>query len=189
MDLPTTELCHALLLKQGEVMEQMLSRIAELEARLSQNSNNSSRPPSSDGLSKKPAFPRSSGGKRGGQPGHQGNTLKMVETADQIVVHPVADVCDCGSSLSDVVGQVSSKRQVFDLPPPALVVTQHQCEEKTCPSCSKLHQSSFPLGVSAPVQYGSGVKALVSLLSVGHNMPAGGIKSLFADVFGYSINE
>lgn len=166
-----------------------LGEIAALKAQLSQNSSNSSRPPSSDGLSKKPAFPRSSGGKRGGQPGHRGNTLKMVGAADQIVVHSVADVCDCGSSLSDVAGQVLSKRQVFDLPLPALVVTQHQCEEKTCPSCGKLHQSNFPLAVSAPVQYGSRVKALVSLLSVGHNMPVGGIKSLFTDVFGYSLNE
>ena len=184
MDLPTTiELCHELLLKQGGIIEEMLSRIAELEARLSQNSSNSSRPPSSDGLSKQPAFPRSLRGKRGGQPGHRGNTLKMVEMADQRVVHSVGNVCECGSSLSDVVGQVGSKRQVFDLPPQRLIVTEHQCQKKTCPSCGKLHQSDFPAGVNAPVQYGGRVKALVSLLSVGHNMPVGGHRGAASRVY------
>jgi transposase len=91
--------------------------------------------------------------------------------------------------MSDVVGQVGGKRQVFDLPPQALVVTEHRCEEKRCPTCGKAHQGSFPIEVSAPVQYGRGVKALMGLLSVGHNMPVGGIKSLFADLFGYALNE
>ncbi len=171
-----------------------MREIAELKARLSQNSSNSSRPPSSEGLMKKPArrtaaFPRSSGGKRGGQKGNRGDTLKMVEQADKVVLHPVADVCCCGRRLSDVAGQVNAKRQVFDLPPQALIVTQHQCEEKVCPSCGQVHQGSFPSEVAAPVQYGRGVKALVSLLSVGHHMPVGGIKSLFADLFGYALNE
>ena len=78
---------------------------------------------------------------------------------------------------------------MFDLPPQALVVTEHQIEGKICPGCGQLHQGSFPQAVSAPVQYGGRVKALVSLLSVGHNVPVGGIKGLFADLFGYALNE
>lgn len=171
-------------------LEIAMGKIADLEARLSQNSSNSSLPPSSDGLSKKPAFPRSLGGKRGGQKGHRGDTLKMVEQADVVIKHHVTAVtCYCGSSLADIAGQVRSKRQVFDLPPQALVVTQHECEEKICAGCGKLHQGNFPHEIVAPVQYGRGVKALVSLLSVGHNLPVGGIKALFADLFGYPLNE
>ena len=166
-----------------------LSRIAELEAMLGQNSRNSSRPPSSDGLAKQPAFPRSSGKRRGGQPGHRGDTLRMVGQADQVVLHKVADVCQCGNALSEVSGQLTAKRQVFDLPPQALVVTEHRTECKACPGCGKVHQGVFPEDVSAPVQYGHKVKALVSLLSVGHNMPTGAIKSLFTDLFGYALNE
>jgi len=61
-----------------------ISRIVELEAQLKTNSSNSSKPPSSDGLKKKPAFPRKKGGRRGGKPGHKGNTLKMVEEPDTL---------------------------------------------------------------------------------------------------------
>lgn len=166
-----------------------LRRISDLEMRLSQNSRNSSRPPSSDGLTKKPAFPRSSGGKQGGQKGHRGDTLKMVGQVNKVVVHRVEGICCCGSSLSDVAAQISSRRQVFDLPPQALIVTEHQCETKVCTTCGQAHQGTFPHDISAPVQYGKGIKALVSLLSVGHNMSVGGIKSLFTDLFGYSLNE
>ena len=101
-------------------LQAALRRIADLEARLAQNSRNSSRPPSSDGLSKQPAFPRSSGKRHGGQPGHRGDTLQMVAQADQVVLHKVADVCQCGNALSEVSGQVTAKRQVFDLPPQAI---------------------------------------------------------------------
>ena len=170
-------------------LQAALRRIADLEARLAQNSRNSSRPPSSDGLSKQPAFPRSSGKRRGGQPGHRGDTLQMVAQADQVVLHKVADVCQCGNALSEVSGQVTAKRQVFDLPPQALVVTEHRTERKECPGCGKVHQGAFPEDVLAPVQYGSSVKALVSLLSVGHHMSVGSIKSLFTDLFGYALNE
>lgn len=170
-------------------LQAALRKIADLEVRLAQNSDNSSRPPSSDGLTKKPAFPRSSGKRRGGQSGHRGDTLQMVAQADRVVFHPVADVCQCGNALSEVNGQVTAKRQVFDLPPQALIVTEHRIEGKVCNGCGCVHQGTFPDHVSAPVQYGDSVKALVSLLSVGHNMPVGGIKSLFADLFGYALNE
>lgn len=167
-----------------------LHRIAELEVLLGQNSRNSSRPPSSDGIKKQPAFPRSSGKRPGGQKGHRGDTLKMVVQADQVVLHRVASVvCSCGHHLCRTVGQVSSRRQVFDLPTQSLLVTEHQRERKVCPCCGQVHQGSFPEAVTAPVQYGHRVKALVSLLSVGHHLSVGSIKSLFADLFGYALNE
>ena len=57
----------------------------ELKARLNQNSSNSSKPPSSDYYNRKPAFPKVSKGKKGGQPGHKGNTLKQIDNPDKIV--------------------------------------------------------------------------------------------------------
>jgi hypothetical protein len=57
---------------------------------LNQNSQNSNKPPSSDGLTKKttqPAIPKEKGKWSGGQHGHTGNTLKMVEVADLKIVH------------------------------------------------------------------------------------------------------
>ena len=59
--------------------------IAELKSRLNSNSRNSSRPPSSDGYKKKPAFPRQKKGKQGGQEGHSGGTLHQTDQPDYIV--------------------------------------------------------------------------------------------------------
>ncbi|MCB0541043.1 MAG: hypothetical protein KDE33_26275, partial [Bacteroidetes bacterium] len=84
--------CHKLILAQQETIlhllkhaqriEQLEARVKELEAQLKQNSDNSHRPPSSDGLRKKPALPRPKGKKRGGQAGHKGKTLEMVQNPD-----------------------------------------------------------------------------------------------------------
>jgi len=66
---------------------ELKTRIVELEARINSNSRNSSKPPSSDGYQKKPAFPRKKKGKQGGQQGHKGRTLRQVEHPDKIVQH------------------------------------------------------------------------------------------------------
>lgn len=74
-------------------VEELTARVAELEAQLGQNSHNSSKPPSSDGL-EKPApkslrrkSRRKSGRKPGGQAGHQGDTLRQVSDPDTVVRH------------------------------------------------------------------------------------------------------
>ena len=58
---------------------------SELKSRINSNSKNSSRPPSSDGYQKKPAFPKNIKGKQGGQSGHKGRTLHQVDNPDKIV--------------------------------------------------------------------------------------------------------
>ena len=67
---------------------------AELRSRLNLNSKNSHKPPSSDGLTKKPGLPKGPAKKSGGQFGHKGRTLKMVETPDNIIRHHVVRVVE-----------------------------------------------------------------------------------------------
>jgi transposase len=106
-----------------------------VEDRLSKNSSNSGKPPSTDGY-EKPA-PKSrrkrSGKKSGGQKGHEGHTLKMVEKPDEIMVHPVESCAHCRKSLKKVEAVGVEKRQVLDLPEVRLVATEHQAEIKICP--------------------------------------------------------
>ena len=78
------------------------AEIAALRAKLGTNSSNSSKPPSSDGPDVKPR-PRSqraaTGRKSGGQPGHEGHTLRLVEEPDEIKMHTPACCQACGQSV------------------------------------------------------------------------------------------
>ncbi len=167
---------------------ELKSKVTELEARLNSNSRNSSKPPSSDGYQKKPAFPRKKKGKKGGQQGHQGRTLRQVEHPDKTVKHQPGP-CDCGHEFSDEELSVAETRQVFDLPQSRLEVISHELLKGKCPVCGKWHKGVAPEGVNAPVQYGQGVKALTTLLNVDYRIPFKKIQFLFSDLFGYAINE
>lgn len=71
-----------MVVRQAERIDQLEAEVAELKRRLGQNSRNSSRPPSSDSPFTKPApksLRRKSGKNPGGQPGHPGSTLALVE--------------------------------------------------------------------------------------------------------------
>ena len=95
-----------------EVSEQ---RVKELEDQLAKNSRNSSRPPSSDGLKKpKPKSLRKKGQRKsGGQPGHQGHTLKPVDKPDHTAVHRVQECAACQRSLADHEPDRVEHRQVW----------------------------------------------------------------------------
>ncbi|WP_193786612.1 DUF6444 domain-containing protein, partial [Legionella worsleiensis] len=128
-----------------KVIQQQAARIAEMEKRLNKNSSNSSKPPSSDGLGKPPrttSLRENGKHNSGGQKGHQGKTLKQIESPDIIKKHAVLTCSDCHSSLtsSPVIGIM--KRQVFDIPPPKIEVTEHQAEVKYC-ACIRNHPFIF----------------------------------------------
>ena len=165
-------------------------RVQYLEKQLARNSRNSSKPPSSDGF-KKPA-PKSlrKKGKRksGGQPGHMGHTLKMVETPDHVVMHEIINCTVCGRSLQNQLPDDIEKRQVYDLPPVKPVVTEHQAECKLC-SCGHLNKGTFPEGINAPVQYGPGVKAAAVYLKNYQFIPFERTCELLSDLFGCGISQ
>ena len=176
-------------------LEQAEKRIAELEdeneelkSRLSQNSKNSSRPPSSDGYNKQPAFAKKRKGKKGGQKGHKGNTLHQVKHPDKIV-ECSPENCDCGHEFTHSEIELAEKRQVFDLPEPRLDVTEYQLYQGECPDCGKKVAATPPPGVNAPAQYGNRIKAYAVLLNVNFKLPFKKIQLLFKDLFGYPINE
>jgi transposase len=161
---------------------------SELKVRLSSNSSNSSKPPSSDGYTKKPALPKKLKGKLGGQSGHSGNTLRQSPTPDQLVTCK-PQRCTCGHAFSEQEIELSEKRQVFDLPQPKLEVTEYQIYKGICPDCGLSHKGLTPVGVNSPVQYGNNVKALVVLLNVQYKLPFKKIQMLFGDLFSCPINE
>src|SRR5207302_2366329 len=105
----------------------LTERVVALEARLAKDSHNSHQPPASDGLARKTRSLRQKSGKKsGGQPGHPGSTLRWSEHPDRIVTHAPTCCQQCGAALSEGTASGSERRQVVDLPPLRLDVTEHQ---------------------------------------------------------------
>lgn len=168
------------------------ARIQALEDQLAKNSRNSGKPPSSDGL-KKPSRRRSlrqsSGKKSGAQPGHAGHRLEMAAEADRVERHSVRRCAHCQTSLEEVPVKRVEKRQVYDLPPLRLVVTEHRAEVKQCPRCGRTTQAGFPAGVTQLAQYGPGFKALLAYLNQKHFIPLERVNEFCEDVFHHSVGE
>lgn len=169
------------------VVGKLEARIAELEKRTNKNSSNSSKPPSSDGLKRKPKSlrPTNTGRKPGGQPGHPGHTLQPSTTPDLTdVITP--DCCPhCCADLRNEAVATVEKRQVFDLPRIKMQVTEYQAQSKLCPYCGRLVSAPFPVGVCAPVQYGSGMHSAMSYLNLGQLLPCERTAEVCQDLFGH----
>jgi len=161
---------------------------ADLRRQLGKNSSNSSKPPSADGLTKKPRIAGSlrspSGKPSGGQPGHRGDTLRQVAEPDKIERHEAAQCRHCQAALAPAMAIGVEKRQVFDLPEPRLEVTEHQAQIYTCACCQRLTRAAFPAEVSAPVQYGPRVRAATIYFNTQHLLPEDRVGEIMHDLFG-----
>jgi transposase len=169
----------------------LTERIQKMEDQLAKNSQNSGKPPSSDGYAQ-PA-PRSlrkrSRRKSGGQVGHRGETLKAVEKPDHVKVHRV-EVCQhCHHSLKRWKAVGYDKRQVFDVPPVKIEVTEHRAEIKECPCCSKETRAAFPREVSQAVQYGTEIKSQMVYLNNEQYTPLERTCDLLEEFYGHRPSE
>jgi transposase len=81
------------------------------------------------------------------------------------------------------------KRQVFDIPPIEIEVTEHQSEIKSCSSCGKRVKATFPEGVSRAVQYGNRLKAQAVYLNTYQLLPLARICELFGDFYAHCPSE
>ncbi len=168
------------------------ARVAELERQPGLNSGNSGKPPSSDGLKKKPARVSSlrerSGKKTGGQKGHPGKTLSRSATPDATIDH-FPDTCSgCGGNLTGAMATGHTARQVFDLPEPQpLIVTEHRAHACLRGSCGAETRAAFPEDVTAPVQYGARLAAVVVYLLHYQLLPEKRLAALMADLFGVHL--
>jgi transposase len=171
-----------------EKVRELTERVAELEARLSKDSHNSSKPPSSDGLAKKSASPNVPSGKKpGGQAGHKGKTLERSAHVDSVINHPLPQHCPCGAALSGADAVLLERRQVIDIPVARYHVTDHCVWQARC-TCGQVHQSTFPDTVTATVQHGSNLRALAVHLTHGQLLPLARSAELIAELYGLNIS-
>ncbi len=173
-----------------EQVQALLVRVQELEARLTKDSHNSSKPPSSDGLGRKTKSLREkSGKKRGGQPGHPGHRVSLVATPDTVQTHRPSQCEVCQRELpNDAPSWVERRRQVQELPPVGLTVTEHQILHVRCPACGATTEAEAPARVSAPQQYGPRLRAVAAYLVQQQFVPYARVREVFADVFSAALS-
>lgn len=174
---------------QRKQIDHLENRVKELESQLHRNSRNSNYPSSMDKYKPKPAFPRLKGGKIGGKPGHDGGTLKMVPAPDVVKTHTPEVCARCGQIHDAEPLVIRARRQVFDIPPPRIEVTEHQVLDWVCSGCQAMNQGQFPQDVCSNTQYGLRLVAMSALFNNGYNIPRNKVQSIFEDLYGVTLNE
>ena len=165
---------------------ELQEQVADLAARVGQNSKNSSKPPSSDGLGKPaPKSLRGKTGRRPGRPkGQPGVTMQLTDHPDRVVRHVPGCCGTCGGSLDGAEETRIERRQVTEIPPVRAEVTEHQIVELECGGCGARTRGRAPGGVTAPVQYGPRAAALGAYLWHGQFLSRDRACAAMADMFG-----
>lgn len=174
-------------------------QIADLERQLAlrkQNSTNSSKPPSSDGLAgqqRKRGRREKSRRKVGGQPGHRGahRPLAPAEKVDE--TRPVLpEQCrHCGHSLPAQLEQVETsgppqRHQVTELPPIQARIIEYQCYRVICPECGESTRAAVPQ--EAQGHFGPQLTALIAYLTVVCRLPRRVVEALLAQVLEIDVS-
>ena len=172
----------------GELREQVAelqAQVADLAARLSQNSKNSSKPPSSDGMAKPaPRSLRKKSGRKPGRPkGQPGATMQLSDHPDHVVRHEPSCCARCAGGLASAAEAGLIRRQVTEIPPVRAQVTEHQMIGRRC-GCGTVTWGKAPGGVTAPVQYGPRAVALGVYLWHGQFLSRDRACQAMADMFG-----
>jgi len=94
---------------------------------------------------------------------------------------------ECGHTLENVEIKAYERRQVFDIPPVNLIVTEHKSQIKTCPCCGKLNKAVFPESVKYPVQYGPNILASAIYCKNYQFIPYERISEFFNDIMEIKI--
>ena len=166
-------------------IERLEARVRELQARLDQNSSNSSKPPSSDPPGVKPAPPKPPSGKKpGAQDGHTRCERVRLEP-DTVVDHKPLACSGCGSPLT---GSDDSPRihQVWELPVIRPTVAEHRFHRLAC-ACGRTTAAPVPADVPAD-GYGPRLKAAAVYLTGVAHLSKAATERLCEDLLGTPIS-
>src|SRR5665811_2417451 len=136
----------------SEANRRLEIRVADLEERLKRNSRNSSLPPSADPPSAPPRPRQAASGRRAGaQPGHpgRGRHLASIESLDELIDHWPSR-CRCGHvfcTAERAALGAPARHQVAELPPTAVILSEHRLQRLRCPECGAVTRAALPAGV------------------------------------------
>jgi transposase len=173
--------------EQAKQIASLSAKVKELEEKLSTNSKNSSKPPSTDLGSSPPKKQTGSGRKAGGQPGREGKAREWIPEAgvDEIVPCYPASECECGGEVK--ASESYTPHQTIELPPIRFIVNEYRCHSGICQGCGKRHDAMLPSGVGYGF-LGARTLALVGTLTGGYRLSKRLVQSLLHDLFGQEIS-
>src|SRR5665648_400975 len=183
----------ARLAAQDAQIAQLAARVAELEQRLNRNSRNSSLPPSQDppGAPERRRAPTSERS-QGAQPGHpgRGRHLAPIETLNELVDHWPSR-CRCGHvfcTAERAALGAPARHQVAELPPTAVILSEHRLQRLRCPECGAVTRAALPAGVPAGA-FGPRLQAAVATLAVRNRVSRRDTTELLRELFGAQLSS
>jgi transposase len=184
----TPKTVQVLILTLWDQIAALQQQVADLKQRVNQNSKNSSRPPSSDLPSVEKPIRRSSGRKRGGQPGHKGVSRRLKPPEEVTAVIPVkpahCDICNHPVSGED---SAPTRHQVTEVPQMTAETIEYQLHTLQCPECQNLTRGKLPKEVPTKA-FGPRLCAMVAALSGNYHLSKRQITQLLDDFFGVSVS-
>lgn len=181
-----------------ERVSELQTQIGELKRRLSQNSQNSSKPPSTDppmtrqqrrALARERAkrSPRSAGG----QPGHEGHHRQMAppERVDERIEHLPEACFGCGEHFSGSEEQVGDPviHQQWELPPIRPLIFEYALRRVRCPNCGRPQLADLPRGIS-PSAFGPKLAAHIAALAGVFRLSRAQVTGVVSEMFGIPIS-
>jgi transposase len=172
--------------------ERLEGRVAELERRLNRSSRNSSLPPSQDPPSAPPPpSGKGSGRKRGGQHGHEGKYRRLLlpERVDEFSEHWPDQCRSCAHEFVEterVDAIEPARRQVAELPPIAVRVTEHRLHRVCCPECAAVTTAEPP--VESRSAFGPRLQAAVVTLAVRNRVSRRDATERACELFGVELS-
>jgi transposase len=166
------------------VIQQQAGRIAALEARLSQNSSNSDRPPSSDPPYEKRTARSGMQGRPGAKPGHPGYRQALLAPTEVIAVKP--EVCGCGQQAFPETTPYYT-HQIIELPEIQMDVKHVVLHEARCPQCGRSIKA--PLPQKYRYGYGPRFTALIGELSGSQRDSRSAVQEFCTSVLGVPISR
>jgi transposase len=170
----------------------LLAEVERLKAQLNQNSQNSSRPPSSDGPAAPPR-PKAppSGRTRGGQRGHEGHHRALLPEAevDEIITHWPRCCPGCQTPLPKEAAedQTTVRQQVWELPAVEPEVIEHQYPAVRCPTCRVVVRADRPAELP-PGAFGPRLISLIGLLNGRYRLSKREVVNLLTEAYGVELS-
>jgi transposase len=148
---------------------ELKKRLEQLERIVNQNSNNSSKPPSSDfgrnARTTKPKKKTKRTRKKGAQKGHK-PCLRQLLPPESVTntIHLIPDCCTCGCTDLQASDETPLRFQTVDIPPIKPKVTEYIQHMRECLQCGEVVYEILPDTIKRNV-FGPGVLAVVGILT------------------------